>query len=222
LSKLTIRALFIMFVLLLVNARPARAQGVNAYFGMGSATAPATPIPLTLTDPVSLISTSFARKHMGGLFGLFGADFMATSHWGFGGEYVFRFAQADYVPDIGLKARPSFYDFNAVVQPWTVSKRFVPVFQAGLGGAKVSYYVSQQSCSVLSGCSSSSTLVDSSNHFQFHFSGGIRWYFRENVFLRPQVDVRWIHNFNDPNTPTFGRNWVPQYAISIGYTSGSR
>jgi hypothetical protein len=189
---------------------------VNAYFGMGSATAPATPIPLNLGG------IDFARKHMGGLFGLFGADFMATSRWGFGGEYVFRFAQADYVPDIGLKARPSFYDFNAIVQPWTVSKRFVPVFQAGLGGAKVSYYVSQQHCSVLSGCSSSSTLVDSSNHFQFHFSGGVRWYFRENIFLRPQVDVRWVHNLNDANAPTFGRNWVPQYAISIGYTSGSR
>lgn len=215
-SKLTIRALFILFVLLLVSARPARAQGVNAYFGMGSATAIPSPIPLTLAG------TPFVRQHMGGLFGLFGADFLVTSHLGFGGEYVFRFAQADYVPDIGLKDRPAFYDFNAILQPWTGSKRVVPVFQAGLGGAKVNYYVNQQSCSVLTGCSSSSTLVDSSNHFQFHFSGGVRWYLRENIFLRPQVDVRWVHNFNDASAPTFGRNWVPQYAVSIGYSFSSR
>jgi hypothetical protein len=215
-SRLTIRGLLIMFVLLFVTGRPAHAQGLNAYFGMGSATDTPSPIPLTLGG------TSFFRQGMGGLFGLLGSDFMVTSHLGFGGEYVFRFAQSDYAVGTGLKDRPSFYDFNAILQPWTESKRFVPVFQAGLGGARVNYYLNQQTCSVLSGCSSFSTLVDRSNHFQFHFSGGVRWYLRESIFLRPQIDVRWVHNFNNANAPTFGRNWVPQYAVSVGYSFGSR
>jgi hypothetical protein len=209
------RSAILLLLLSLGSVGSLHAQGVNAYFGMGTATDQATPIPLTLGG------TSFARMHMGGLFGVFGADFMITPHFGVGGEYAFRFAQADYVTDVGLKARPGFYDFNLVYQPWKESKFVVPVFQAGLGGARVSYYVNQQTCSVLSGCSSASTLVDQANHFQLHVGGGVQWHLTESVFLRPQVDVHWINNFNDASAPVYGHNWVPQYTVAIGYTFGS-
>jgi hypothetical protein len=210
-----IRVLSILVILMAVDVPLVKAQGVAAYFGVGSATDKASPLPLTLGG------SSFSRSNMGGVFGLFGADFMLTPHWGFGGEYAFRFAQADYAVGAGLKARPSFYDLNLLYQPLE-TKRVVPMFQAGLGGARVSYYVNQQLCSVLSGCSSSSTLVDQSQHFQFHLAGGVSWFIRENVFIRPQLDVRWVHNFNNATAPAYGRNWVPQYSISIGYQLGQR
>jgi hypothetical protein len=205
---------FVLLLFSLVSVRSLRAQGVNAYFGMGTATDPATPIPLTLGG------NAFPRSHMAGLFGMFGADFMLTPHFGVGGEYAFRFAQANYVTDVGLKIRPGFYDFNLVYQPWKESKLVVPVFQAGLGGARVSYYVNQQVCSVLSGCSSVSTLVDQSDHFQLHAAIGVQWHLTESIFLRPQVDVHWIHDFNNANAPVYGRNWVPRYTVAIGYTFG--
>ena len=211
-----VRFSILLLLISLAGVSSLHAQGVNAYFGMGTATDPATPIPLTLGG------TSFPRSNMGGLFGVFGADFMITSHFGVGGEYAFRFAQADYVTGVGLKARPGFYDFNLVSQPWKESKLVVPVFQAGLGGARVSYYVNQQTCSVLTGCSSASTLVDQSDHFQLHVAAGVQWHLTESVFLRPQVDVHWIHGFNDASAPVYDHNWVPQYTVAIGYTFGSR
>jgi hypothetical protein len=214
LARYTIRAVLILCVLTVVNVKQASAQqAANVYFGMGSATDKATPIPLTLGD------TSFPRSSMGGVFGTFGADLMLTPNLGFGGEYAFRFAQADYVIDAGLKARPAFYDFNAVYQPLS-GKHVVPVLQAGLGGARVSYYFNQQTCSVLTGCSSSSFLVDRSSHFQFHFSAGVKLYVHENIFIRPQIDVHWVHGFNDVSAPVYGSNWVPQYTVAIGYTFG--
>ena len=217
-SKIALGLRFSVLLLLfsLGSVGSLRAQGVSAYFGMGTATDSASPSALTL-DGI----TFFPREHMGGLFGLFGADFMVTPHFGVGGEYAFRFAQANYVPGLGLNARPSFYDFNMVYEPLKELKLLVPVFQAGLGGARVSYYLNQQTCSVLSGCSSASTLVDQANHFQFHFSGGVQWHLTESVFVRPQIDVHWIHGFNDPSAPVYGRNWVPQYTVAIGYTFGS-
>ncbi len=81
---------------------------------------------------------------MGGVFGVFGADFMIKPHLGINGEYSFRFAQANYLPNDGLNVRPAFYDFNAVYQPTSGDKRIVPVLEGGIGGAKLSFYITQQ------------------------------------------------------------------------------
>jgi hypothetical protein len=221
-STIAVRTRFFLFLFLLFSlaiAPSLRAQGLDAYFGLGTATDSAAP-NLSVTNPDGSIS-SFPRQTMGGVFGLFGADFMITPHLGFGGEYAFRFAQANYLPDLALNARPSFYDFNAVYQPLKETMTFVPVFQAGLGGAKVSYYADQQTCDLLTGCSSANTLVDQANHFQLHFSGGVKWHLTESIFIRPQVDVHWVNNYNDVNAPVYGRNWVPQFTVAIGYTIGA-
>ncbi len=219
-SAIAVRTRFFLFLLLLFSLATVpslRAQSLDAYFGLGTATDSATPIPLAL-DGV----TPFPRESMGGVFGLFGADFMITPHLGFGGEYAFRFAQADYSVGWGVTARPSFYDFNAVYQPLKEGMtRFVPVFQAGLGGAKTTYYINQQACNGLTGCSSSNSFLDQANHFQLHFSGGVKIHLTDSIFVRPQVDVHWINNFNDINAPVYGRNWVPQYTVAIGYTFGA-
>ena len=197
-----------------------RAQSVNVYFGMGTATDSASPVPLPTTPNPPDNVNSFARSSLGGVFGQFGADFMLTPHFGVGGEYAFRFAQADYVAAFGLKDRPGFYDFNLVYMPKKEGK-ILPVFQAGLGGARVSYYVTQQSCSGLTACSTSSSLYDQATHFQGHFSGGIRWNLTDNIFVRPQVDLHWVHGYADPNVPVYGRDWVPQFTVAIGYSFGA-
>jgi Outer membrane protein beta-barrel domain len=213
-AKLTFRTALILLAFSVFGVTQARAQqAVNVFFGMGSATDKATPIPLTLGG------TDFPRSSMGGVFGSFGGDVMFTPSLGFGGEYAFRFAQADYVVGAGLKARPAFYDFNVVYQPMS-SRHIVPVLQAGLGGARVNYYLDQQICSALSGCSSSSTLVDQASHFQFHLSAGVKLYVHGNIFVRPQFDAHWIKGFNSANAPVYGNNWVPQYTVAIGYTFG--
>lgn len=212
--KFTFRTVLILFAFSLFGATQARAQqSVNVFFGMGSATDSASPVPLVLSGQ------TFPRSSMGGVFGSFGGDIMLTPSLGFGGEYAFRFAQADYVVGAGLKARPAFYDFNAIYQPMSID-RVVPVLQAGIGGARVSYYLNQQTCSVLTGCSSSSTLVDQASHFQFHLGAGVKVYVHGNVFVRPQFDLHWVKGFNSASAPVYGSNWVPQYTIAIGYTFG--
>lgn len=153
---------------------------------------------------------------MGGTFGVFGADFMINPHLGVNGEYAFRFAQANYLPTAGVNARPAFYDFNAIYEPISVSKRVVPVLEGGIGGAKLSLYFTQQSCVTTGICTNQSGFLFSNNHFQVHGAFGLKIYVTSNVFIKPQFDAHWVHNL----TQDYGRDFVPRYTISIGYTLG--
>jgi hypothetical protein len=216
LSKLMIRMLPFLAVLLLAGVKPADAQGLSAYFGLGSAfdsaaTSSGCPSgqigdPLSSATPPPCVPIS----GMGGVFGVFGADFMITPHLGFNGEYTFRFAQSNYLPSDQVNIRPSFYDFNAVYQPGSGDKRIVPVLEGGIGGAKLSFY------GVQSGVFSSSQLLGSSNHFQVHGAAGVKLYFKSDIFIKPQFDIRYVPNLNNQ----YGRNFVPEVTVSIGYTFG--
>jgi len=153
---------------------------------------------------------------MGGVFGVFGSDFMITPHLGFNGEYSFRFAQSNYLNSnaagtpVTINIRPSFYDFNAVYQPGSGDKRIVPVLEGGIGGAKLSFY------GVESGVFSSSQLLGSSNHFQVHGAVGVKLYFKSDIFIKPQFDIHYVPHLTDQ----YGRNAVPEFTVSIGYTFG--
>ncbi|MFL6451479.1 MAG: hypothetical protein ACJ746_27945 [Bryobacteraceae bacterium] len=59
--------------------------------------------------------------------------------------------------------------------------------------------------------------MESSNHFQVHMAAGVRFYTTPHLFIRPQVDVRYVDNFFQ-----FGSNWVPEYGASIGWRFGER
>ena len=48
---------------------------------------------------------------MGGVFGVFGADFMIKPHLGINAEYSFRFAQANYLPSESFNVRPCVLRF---------------------------------------------------------------------------------------------------------------
>lgn len=217
-SKLTIRTILLLLILFLANVKQATAQGFSAYFGLGSATNGATTTAGCLSHFIldGVTGNCEVAPTMGGVFGVFGADFMIRPHLGFNGEYAFRFAQADYLPAAGLKARPAFYDFNAVYQPLSAGRRVVPVLEGGLGGAKVSLYFSQQTCAIPTVCTTQSALFASANHFQLHGAVGVKLYVKPNLFLKPQFDLHWAHNLNQQ----FGRDVVPQYTISVGYSFG--
>jgi Outer membrane protein beta-barrel domain len=200
---------------LLFAATQANAQGVSAYFGLGSAfnsSATEAGCPSgQVVDPFAQPASCTPVNGMGGVFGVFGADFMIKPHLGINGEYTFRFSQSDYMPSESLKIRPAFYDFNAVYQPTAGDKSVVPVIEGGIGGAKMSFYFSQSN-----NLFSQSLFVVSSSHFQVHGAAGVKWYFKGDAFIKPQIDLRYVPHLNDQ----YGRNFVPEVTVSIGYSFG--
>ena len=147
---------------------------------------------------------------LNGTFVTLGADLMVKPKIGVGGEVSFRATQGPYS---GLNYRPLFYDFNAIYQPIGTSGKIVPELQGGLGGVDLKFYLPQSACDQFGGCSSSNTYLESSHHFQLHMGGGVRFYVKGGIFVRPQVDVHWVNNFFQ-----FGSNWVPEYKYAaVGY-----
>ncbi len=193
---------------MLLGSSFASAQSIDAYAGAGTASASSTGVPInTFGD-----GTLYNPPGLHGTFLTFGGTVMFRPHFGVGAETSFRPSRSPYA---GLEYRPTFYDFNGVYHPITGRRRVVPEFQAGLGAVNLKYYYSQQTCDSFVGCSSSSSYLESSNHFQVHFAAGLQIYVKGNFFIRPQVDAHWVNNFFQ-----FGSNWVPEYGAVIGYTFG--
>jgi hypothetical protein len=222
LLKITIRIIPIIVFFLLAGIKQASAQGVSPYFGLGSSFDSAATSGATSTTPACPPKQIFdgftgnceTAPTMGGVFGVFGADFMIKPHFGINGEYDFRFAQANFLPAAGLNVRPGFYDFNAIYQPTSGDKRVVPIVEGGIGVAKLSFYATQ-SCTPPLTCTQSQ-FYTSSNHFQVHGGFGVKLYFKSDIFIKPQFDLHWVDNLNQQ----YGRNIVPAFTISIGYTFG--
>ena len=130
-SKLIFRTGVFILLGILTMATHAHAQEFSAYFGLGTATNSAG---TTSGCASKFIFDNFtgnceAAPTMGGVFGVFGADYMFSTHLGFNGEYAFRFAQPSYLPAAGINARPAFYDINAIYQPLSPKARIVPVLE---------------------------------------------------------------------------------------------
>ncbi len=198
----SLRILPLFLVLFFGVTNLAHAQGGSAYFGMGTAFDKST----GTVDPFDF-GTNITAPKMTGLFGIFGGDAMFKPNLGVGVAISTRFGQAAYS---GLTYRPTFYDFNAVWQPWSPTKRVVPEFQGGVGGVKVSFYEPSNGL-----IGPSTGLVGSSNHFQIHGSAGLRLYVTDHVYIRPQVDVHYV-----PNYIQFGRDTVLEATVSVGYSFG--
>ena len=222
-SKLTIRTILLLPMLLLLGSVTyVHAQGFSPYFGLGSAhdgagtsINPNTGTPCAKGQLFDDFNNACENgPTLGGVFGVFGADFMLRPKFGINGEYAFRFAQGDYLPLAGLKYRPGFYDFNAVYQPLS-SKRVVPVVEGGVGGARVALYFTQ-SASVTGINSTVTQFFASANHFQVHGAFGVKLYVTSNMFIKPQFDIHYVTHLTDQ----FNSNWVPQYTVAVGYTFG--
>jgi hypothetical protein len=189
----------------------AQAQGIDDFFGVGTASAPTSN---TLIDPFET-GNPYTTPRIGGAFGKVGADFFFKPQFGINAETDFRFTQGAYA---GLTYRPTFYDFNGVWKPFAGhSKRIQPIIQAGLGGMNLKFYETSTACDVLAGCGSSTAYIESSNHFQVHMAAGLRLYATNHLFVQPQVDAHYVNNLFQ-----FGSNWVPEYGASLGWSFGER
>jgi hypothetical protein len=230
LSKLTIGTILLLSALLLGTVNFAHAQGVSPYFGLGSANDSAG-TSINTVDPVtgdvvtcapgnlfdSLTGNCEAGPTIGGVFGVFGVDFMFKPHFGVNGEYAFRFAQANYLPNAGLKYRPGFYDFNAIYEPVS-GKRIVPIIEGGIGGARIALYETQTVS--VTGITNTFSIPAglNANHFQVHGAVGVKLYIKPSLFIKPQFDIHYVTHLTDQ----FGRDWVPEYTVAVGYTFGER
>jgi hypothetical protein len=230
LSKFTIGTILLLSTLLLGSLNVVRAQGVSPYFGLGTAT-DSMGRPINQVDPITggtcpagqFSDSPFVPgscEHggtMGGVFGVFGVDFMWKPHFGINGEYAFRFAQANFLPLAGLKMRPGFYDFNAVYEPIS-GKRIVPLVEGGIGGARMALYITS-SCTIANiNCTYNQPAGINANHFQVHGAVGVKLYVKPALFIKPQFDIHYVTHLTDQ----FGRSWVPEYTVSVGYTFGER
>ena len=195
---------------LCVSATLMHAQDVDAFFGVGTA------MDSSSGQAIDTFATGspFTTPRLGGTFGKAGADFMFSKHLGVGAETDWRFSQGSYT---GLNYRPMFYDFNAIWEPTGGGeRRVVPMIEAGVGGARLSFYYPTSYCDQFAGCSSSNNFLESSNHFQVHLGAGVSLYMTHHLFVRPQVDAHYVNNFFQ-----FGSSWVPEFGASLGWSFAS-
>lgn len=214
-------AAILLLPFLFGGVNTAKAQSLSAYFGFGAATDSSNGQQLECSTLTAGCTEGVPSPDLGpkmtGAFGVFGADFMWKPQLGFGGEYSWRLSQGPFAPQEAVTYRPAFYDFNVIWHPIKTS-RVVPEIQGGIGGVNTKFYFTETGCIANNiGCSNLSQYISSSNHFQIHFSGGVRLYVKGNLYLRPQVDVHWVNNFAE-----FGSDFVPEYSVAIGYTFGGR
>jgi hypothetical protein len=155
----------------------------------------------------------YKTPSLGGFFLGFGGNLMLWKHAGVGFEASLQPNKPDYA---GLQARTTFWDVNGILQP-VAAKRAALQLQGGIGAANMKFYYSSQYCDQFAGCSSSNQYLESSNHFAAHAGVGVQLYLTEHVFIRPQFDVRYVHNFYQ-----FGSNWVPGGTVWLGYSLGDR
>ena len=170
-------------------------------------------------------ATCSQTPDLSGFFMGFGGNLMLWKHFGVGAEATFQPAKKDYLVfqqqgavqfgDI-LQERTTFYDFNGVYQPYA-SKKVSFQLLGGIGGANVKFYEKVSSNSSLLGNSQYTQLFGSSNHFQIHAGAGVQIYATEHVFIRPQLDFRFVPNFSQ-----FKRNTVPGFMVWLGYSFGDR
>jgi hypothetical protein len=177
----------------------------DAYFGMGSAHASSSGLQ-SLDASGNLVTT----PSLGGVFGTIGGAVMLKPSYGVGAQVSWSFNKGDYLL---YQYRPVFYDFNGIWTPIS-AKHVMPEFQAGFGGASLRFYNASQPYFDYS-TGRYSTFAGSSNHLQLHVAGGVRFFIKPHLFIRPQVDYHWVRNL----TNEFGSNSVPEYTVAIGYSS---
>jgi hypothetical protein len=155
-----------------------------------------------------------ALPAMSGFFLGFGGDVMFKQKLGVGIEYSIQPAKQSYGP---LDDRQSFYDFNAVYRP-IQTKRAALNLEAGIGGARTSFSITQSGCVGTAVCTSQTSPVGTASHFQEHFGVGVQIFMTEHLFIRPQFDIHYANGLTDQ----FGRNLVPQAMVWVGYNLGSK
>jgi len=222
-----------LLAVLLVSIPLVHAQaGFDIAVGFGAAQAKATGTGLE-GDPnsqnffntctISTSATCANSKSLGGFFmGVQGA-LMLWKHFGVGAEVTIQPGKQDYVTfpqstvnagGFNLQSRATFYDFNGIIQPIR-SKKAAFQLIGGFGGTNLKFYASGSTTDAVIGTQKFSQFYGSSNHFQLHGGAAVTIYVTEHMFVRPEFDLHYVHNFSQ-----FGRNVVTQEMVWIGYTLG--
>lgn len=166
----------------------ARAQSLDVFGGLNA---------LTAKQAVQNIP-----KLGGGLFPSAGVD-LFLGPVGLGAEVAFRATQNSS----GL--RPTYYDFNVLLDPIHISRSLIPELMLGLGSQNVQGFQNLTSCGSLSNCAQYA-----GNHLSAHVGVAVKAYITEHIFLRPEAHFYFIHN----NTPYPN---AQRWGVSLGYTFGS-
>jgi hypothetical protein len=153
-----------------------------------------------------------ATPKLSGFFLGFGGDIMFREHFGAGAQVNFQPVHQDYGP---LKSRQTFIDVDGIYEP-LISKRAIVQLRGGIGSASTGFIVSQSGCVGTAICTTQSSALGSSTHFQVHFGAGIQIPIKERFFIRPQFDLHYVPNFTDQ----WGSNWAPAATVAVGYHFG--
>jgi hypothetical protein len=183
--------------------RPAKAQEVYTYLNFGVPHADSTHQQVdTYGD-----GNYYPTRSLGGVFGDFGVSAMLKKPIGVGFDIAWRLEHATYT---GIQYRPVFYSFDAIFQPRRLTNsRLTTELRAGIGGTGLHYNPDeQQNCVNGPAC-------ENVSHFQAHSAVALRIYAGKHFFVRPAIDLHYVHNFVE-----FGSNWVPQYSVGIGWGLG--
>jgi hypothetical protein len=186
----------------LMLAYPASAQQADAMIGFGT-------LMSSASYTASLSNPTIAEK--GGLYPTISADVIFHRRIGFNFEASWRARQGIYGGCSGCQPyRPILYDFNAVFQP-KLSKKVGADLMGGIGAQSTRFYgyTPTSNCVYFGAC------YASDNHFLVHLGGGVRYYFRNHLFLRPEA-----HFYHIVNQNQFSSGNVVRVGASIGYTLG--
>jgi hypothetical protein len=156
-----------------------------------------------------------------------GGDLMLWKKFGVGAEMSIQPAKQTYVDltssaasaglsTLSLDSRVTLYDFNGILEPVNTKKVAVKL-SGGIGGANIKFYESGSSSNSLIGSQNFSQYFGSSNHFQVHGGLGVQIYLTDHVYVRPQIDVHYVHNLSQ-----FGRNAITEEMVWLGYSWGDR
>jgi hypothetical protein len=185
----------------------ASAQQADAMFGFGTMVSPGA----------ASCNFSSGCPEKGGLYPSVSADVIFHRRIGFAYEVTWKATQGVYGGTQGFPYRPIINDFNAIYEPRLGKKLALDVF-AGVGWQDTRVYSSNYSCSYFS-C----TNYTSNNHFLVDVGGGVKYYFWNHAFIRPEVRYYNVNN-NTGNVSlgSFGysSNSILRLGASIGYTIG--
>ena len=178
-----------------------QAQQADAMLGFGT---------LLSSGSTACGANSCVIPEKAGLYPTISADVIFHKRVGFNFEASWRARQGNYAGH-GISYRPILFDFNGVYQPH-LSKKVGVDLMGGIGWQSTRFYGYQPTtnCQFFGAC------YTSSNHFLVDVGGGIRYYVRGHVFVRPEAHFYHIVN----NTSDFTSNNVVRVGASIGYTIG--
>jgi hypothetical protein len=185
----------------------ASAQQGDAYFGFG-----------TLTSPgAASCNFNTGCPEKGGLYPNVGADVIFRHRIGFAYDVTWRGGQGLYGGTSGFPYRPIINTFSAIFEPRLGKKLSLDVL-GGIGWQDTRVYSANYSCSYFS-C----TNYTSYNHFLVDVGGGLKYYFWNHAFIRPEVRYyNIINNTGNVGLSSFGysSSSIVRVGGSIGYTIG--